>query len=169
MTQTKLTFIGLTLLSMVLAGCDNAPKENATAEEVVVVAEQIADPLPSWNEGETKTAITNFVTNVTTEGSPDFVPSAQRIAAFDNDGTLWVEQPVPQLEFVTYQIKKMSGQHPEWKTQEPYKAILEGDKEYLINDHKKNHGKGLHEMLLAAHAGMTLQEFDEEVREFFNS
>ena len=82
MKRTKLTFIGLTLLSIVLTGCDNAPKENATAEEAVVVAEQIADPLPSWNEGETKTAITNFVTNVTTEGSPDFVPSSQRKRSF---------------------------------------------------------------------------------------
>ncbi len=169
MTQTQLTFIGLTLLSIVLMGCDNAPKENATVEEAVVVAEQIADPLPSWNEGETKTAITRFVTNVTTEGSPDFVPSAQRIAAFDNDGTLWVEQPVAQLEFITYQIKKMSGQHPEWKTQQPFKAVLEGDQEYLINDITKNHGKGLQEMILAAHAGMTLQEFNESVREFFNT
>ena len=169
MTQTKLAFIGLTLLSIVLTGCDNAPKENATAKEVVVVAEQIADPLPSWNEGETKTAITRFVTNVTTEGSPDFVPSAQRIAAFDNDGTLWSEQPVVQLEFLTYQIKKMSGQHPEWKTQQPFKAVLEGDQEYLINDITKNHGKGLQELVLAAHAGMTLQEFNESVREFFNT
>ena len=169
MTQTKLAFIGLTLLSIVLTGCANAPKENATAKEVVVVAEQIADPLPSWNEGETKTAITRFVTNVTTEGSPDFVPSAQRIAAFDNDGTLWSEQPVVQFEYVAYQIKKMSGQHPEWKTQDPYKAILEGDKEYLINDYKNNHGKGLQELVLATHAGMTAQEFDEAVREFFNT
>ena len=130
---------------------------------------QPTDPLPSWSEGETKTAITRFVTNVTTEGSPDFVPSAQRIAAFDNDGTLWSEQPVVQLEFITYQIKKMSGKHPEWKTQEPYKAVLEGDKEYLINDITKNHGKGLQEMVLAAHAGMTIQEFNEAVREFFNT
>ena len=130
---------------------------------------QYADPLPSWSDGETKMAITRFVTNVTTEGSPDFVPSAQRIATFDNDGTLWAEQPVVQLEYVAYQIKKMSGQHPEWKSQDPFKAVLEGDKDYLINDYLNNHGKGLHELVLATHAGMTAQEFDEMVLEFFNT
>ena len=134
-----------------------------------VAAAQSTDPLPSWSDGETKMAITRFVTNVTTEGSPDFVPSAQRIATFDNDGTLWAEQPVVQLEYVAYQIKKMSGQHPEWKSQDPFKAVLEGDKDYLINDYLNNHGKGLHELVLATHAGMTAQEFDEMVLEFFNT
>jgi hypothetical protein len=85
---------------------------------------QSADPLPSWNEGQLKSAITHFVTRVTAKGSPDFVPSEQRIATFDNDGTLWAEQPVVQLEFVAYQIKKMAPQHPEWKNQNPYKAVL---------------------------------------------
>jgi len=130
---------------------------------------QQADPLPSWNDGPTKAAIIQFVQDVTKQNGPKFVPPEQRIAAFDNDGTLWVEQPVPQLEFITYQIKKMSGQHPEWKTQQPFKAVLEGDQEYLINDITKNHGKGLQEMMLAAHAGMTLQEFNESAREFFNT
>ena len=88
---------------------------------------QSTDPLPSWNDGELKQSITHFVTSVTVEGSPDFVPSEQRIATFDNDGTLWVEQPVVQLEFVAYQIKKMAPQHPEWKSKDPYKAVLEGD------------------------------------------
>jgi hypothetical protein len=134
-----------------------------------VGAAQSTDPLPSWSDGETKMAIIRFVTNVTTEGSPDFVPSAQRIAAFDNDGTLWAEQPVVQLEYVAYQIKKMSDQHPEWKSQDPYKAVLEGDKDYLVNDYLNNHGKGLHELVLATHAGMTAKEFDEMVLEFFNT
>ena len=74
-----------------------------------------------------------------------------------------------QFEYVAYQIKKMSGQHPEWKTQDPFKAVLEGDKDYLINDYKNNHGKGLYELVLATHAGMTAQEFDEMVLEFFNT
>jgi hypothetical protein len=129
---------------------------------------QSADPLPSWNEGQLKSAITHFVTRVTAKGSPDFVPSEQRIATFDNDGTLWAEQPVVQLEFVAYQIKKMAPQHPEWKNQNPYKAVLEGDKDYLINDYINNHGKGLHELVLATHAGMTVQEFDKMVLEFLN-
>jgi hypothetical protein len=129
---------------------------------------QSADPLPSWNEGQLKLAITHFVTRVTTKGSPDFVPAEQRIATFDNDGTLWAEQPVVQLEFVAYQIMKMAPQHPEWKNQNPYKAVLEGDKDYLINDYINNHGKGLHELVLATHAGMTVQEFDKMVLEFLN-
>ena len=129
---------------------------------------QSTDPLPSWNDGEVKQSITHFVTSVTVEGSPDFVPSEQRIATFDNDGTLWVEQPVVQLEFVAYQIKKMAPQHPEWKNKDPYKAVLEGDKEYLINDYMNNHGKGLFELVLATHAGMTVQEFDKMVLEFLN-
>ena len=134
-----------------------------------VATAQSTDPLPSWSDGETKMAITRFVTNITTEGSPDFVHSAQRIATFDNDGTLWAEQPVVQLEYVAYQINKMSPQHPEWKSQDPFKAVLEGDKDYLINDYLNNHGKGLHELVLATHAGMTAQEFDEMVLEFFNT
>jgi hypothetical protein len=135
----------------------------------VIAAAESADPLPSWTDGEVKLAITRFVTNVTTEGSPDFVPSAQRIATFDNDGTLWSEQPVVQLEYVAYQIKKMASQHPEWKNQAPYKAILEGDKDYLVNDYLNNHGKGLHELVVATHSGMTAQEFDKTVLEFFNT
>lgn len=130
---------------------------------------QSADPLPSWNDGDVKLAISHFVTSITTEGSPNFVPPEQRIATFDNDGTLWSEQPVVQLEYVAYQIKKMSSQHPEWKSQDPYKAVLEGDKNYLVNDYLNNHGKGLHELVLATHAGMTAQDFDEMVLEFFNN
>ena len=83
------------------------------------------------------------------------------------DGTLWSEQPVVQLEYVAYQIEKMSPQHPEWKSQDPYKAVLEGDKDYLVNDYLNNHVKGLHELVLATHAGMTVQEFDKMVLEFF--
>jgi hypothetical protein len=76
---------------------------------------------------------------------------------------------VVQLEYVAYQIKKMSGQHPEWKSQDPFKAVLEGDEDFLINDYLNNHGKGLHELLLATHAGMTAQKFDEMVLEFFHT
>ena len=122
----------------------------------VVTAAQPADPLPSWNDGDIKQAIIRFVTSVTKEGSPDFVSPEQRIATFDNDGTLWAEQPVVQLEFVSYQIKKMAPKHPEWRSENPYKAILEGDTEYLINDYMNNHGKELFELVLDTHAGMTV-------------
>jgi len=134
-----------------------------------ITAAQSANPLPSWNDGEVKNAIIQFVTSVITEGSPYFVPQEKRIATFDNDGTLWVEQPVVQLEFVAYQIKKMAPQHPEWKSRNPYKAILEGDTDYLINDYMNNHGKGMFELILATHAGMTTEEFSEMVLEFLHS
>jgi hypothetical protein len=165
----KLTL--LIALTILLAGCSPAdqPTVESSAAAETVAAAQSTDPLPSWNDGEVKLAITRFVTNVTTDGSPDFVPSAQRIATFDNDGTLWAEQPVVQLEYVAYQIKKMSSKHPEWSSQDPYKAVLEGDKDYLVNDYLNNHGKGLHELVLATHSGMTAQEFDEMVLEFFNT
>ena len=129
-TRTAIAVAGL-----YMAACSPAESPNPA---------QYADPLQSWNDGDVKHAITQFVTGVTTEGSPDFVPSEQRIATFDNDGTLWAEQPVVQLEFVAYQIKKMAPQHPEWKTQNPYKAVLDGDTEYLINDYMNNHGKELY-------------------------
>jgi hypothetical protein len=85
------------------------------------------DPLPSWHDGAIKKSITDFVVRVTTQGSPDLVPVEQRIATFDNDGTLWCEQPVYfQVAFAFDRIKAMAPQHPEWKTTQPFKAILDG-------------------------------------------
>src|SRR5579872_6547514 len=86
------------------------------------------DPLPSWNEGAAKKAIMDFTTRVTTQGSPDFVPPAGRIATFDNDGTLWAEQPAYfQLLFAIDRVKALAPRHPEWRTTQPYAALLEGD------------------------------------------
>jgi CBS domain-containing protein len=86
------------------------------------------DPLPSWNDGPAKKAIVEFVTKVTTAGSPDFVPVPERIATFDNDGTLWCEQPLSvQLYFALERVKALAPQHPEWKTQEPFASLLKGD------------------------------------------
>jgi hypothetical protein len=87
-----------------------------------------ADPLPSWNDGPAKKSIVEFVEKVTKSGSPDFVPVAARIATFDNDGTLWCEQPVPvQLYFALDRVKALAPQHPEWKTKEPFASLLKGD------------------------------------------
>jgi phosphoglycolate phosphatase-like HAD superfamily hydrolase len=89
---------------------------------------QPADPLPSWNDGKARQAIENFVANVSTEGSPEFVPVAERIATFDNDGTLWAEQPLYfQLAFGIDRIKALAPQHPEWKNKDPFKSVLAGD------------------------------------------
>ena len=86
------------------------------------------DPLPSWNDGATKTSILNFVARVTTQGGPDFVAADKRIATFDNDGTLWVEQPMyVQLAFILDRVKAMAPMHPEWKTKQPFAAVLDND------------------------------------------
>jgi phosphoserine phosphatase len=114
------------------------------------------DPLPSWNEGPVKSSITTFVSRVTTQGGPDFVPAEQRIATFDNDGTLWVEQPMyVQLAFALDRVKAMAPMHPEWKDKQPFKAVLEGDMKALAESGER----GLVELIMVTHAGMTTAEF----------
>jgi phosphoglycolate phosphatase-like HAD superfamily hydrolase len=115
------------------------------------------DPLPSWSEGRARQAILDFVAAVTRQGSPDFVPEPQRIATFDNDGTLWCEQPMyVQLAFALDRVRALSNQHPEWKQQQPFKAVLENDLPALA----KSGQKGLVELVMATHAGMSTEEFE---------
>jgi hypothetical protein len=144
------------VLSLVLPGC--APRTEAP-----LPSEAIADPLPSWNEGTTKDALTGFVGRVTDPASPDFVPEAERIATFDNDGTLWAEQPAYfQLLFAIDRVKALAPDHPEWATKQPFKAVLEDDMEALAaaGEH------GLLELVMASHAGMTTTEFEKIVEEW---
>jgi len=129
----------------------------------MAAAVQAADPLPSWNDGKTKEAIIDFVTRVTTEGSPDFVPVPQRIATFDNDGTLWAEQPIYfQLFFAIDRVKALAPQHPEWNTQEPFASLLKGDVKNALSGGMKSVG----EIVMATHAGMTTDEFEVIVRDW---
>src|SRR5213080_4315472 len=94
-----------------------------------------ADPLPSWNDGPAKKTITEFVAKVTKEGSPDFVPPEERVATFDNDGTLWCEQPMYfQLLFALDRVKALAPQHPEWKTKESFASLLKGDVKAVLAD-----------------------------------
>jgi hypothetical protein len=117
------------------------------------------DPLPSWNDGAVKKSITDFVARVTTQGE-GFVPVAQRIATFDNDGTLWIEQPYYfQLAFAIDRIKAMAPQHPEWKTKQPFKALLDGDKQALAAAGKD----GLLQIMAVTHSGMTVEDFTKTV------
>ena len=119
-----------------------------------------SDPLPSWNDGPSKQTIVAFVTAVTEKGGTDYVPPAERIAVFDNDGTLWSEKPVYfQLLFAIDRIKTLSPQHPEWKTQQPFKAVLENDIDALAASGEK----GLFELIMASHAGMTTDAFEQIV------
>lgn len=119
-----------------------------------------AEALPSWKDGASKQTITTFVEKATRQGSSDFVPPEQRIAVFDNDGTLWAEQPLYfQAFFVFDRIRAMAPQHPEWKTTEPYRSVLNGDKKGLAAAGEK----GLMELMAATHTGMTTDEFSATV------
>ncbi len=121
------------------------------------------DSLPSWNEGPAKAAILDFVADVTTPGTADFVPVAERIAVFDNDGTLWIEQPMyVQGVFAFDRVKDLAPQHPEWKSQQPFKAALEGDKATLADAGEK----GIVTLIMATHAGMTVEQFAADVTDW---
>jgi phosphoglycolate phosphatase-like HAD superfamily hydrolase len=131
-----------------------------TASAIVLpaaaVSLPVADPLPSWRDGAAKARIFAFVQAVTTTGSPDYVAPADRIAVFDNDGTLWSEQPgYFQLLFAIDRVKALAPRHPEWKTQQPFKAALEGDMKALAAAGEK----GLLQLVMSTHAGMTTDEF----------
>lgn len=122
-----------------------------------------ADPLPSWNEGAAKTSITDFVARVTTQGGAEFVAPEQRIATFDNDGTLWAEQPFYfQLAFAIDRIRALAPQHPDWKTNELFKSALEGDMKVLAATGEK----GALDMVAATHAGMTTGDFAKTVEDW---
>ena len=124
---------------------------------------QAADPLASWNDGPAQKAITEFVAKVTKEGSPDFVPPEERIATFDNDGTLWCEQPMYfQLLFALDRVKALAPQHPEWKTKEPFASLLKGDVKAAFAGGER----AMLEIIVVTHAGMTTAEFEQIVKDW---
>jgi phosphoserine phosphatase len=125
-----------------------------------------AEGLPSWNYVPARQAIVDFVERVTDESSPDFVPPSERIAVFDNDGTLWAEQPVYfQLLFTLDRLKEMAKEHPQWKTEQPFKAALEADPSHFALDDKED----LMKLLMATHAGGTTDEFAQQVRQWIET
>jgi len=129
----------------------------------LVCAQAQTDPLPSWNDTSTKKAIVAFVEKVTKEGSSNFVPVDQRIATFDNDGTLWVEQPMyTQLAFTMDRVKQLAPKHPAWKTTQPFKGALEGDMKAV----EATGEKGLVQLMAATHAGMTTDQFQTIVTDW---
>jgi phosphoserine phosphatase len=140
-----------------------------TIAQAALSAEALAkadDPLPSWNDGKARQSIIEFVARVTKEGSPSFVPVAERVAVFDNDGTLWAEQPMYfQAFFVFDRIKALAPQHPEWKDEEPFASVLRGDVKSALS--RGEHA--LVEMAMATHAGTTTEEFDQIVRNWVAS
>jgi phosphoglycolate phosphatase-like HAD superfamily hydrolase len=127
---------------------------------VLAWAQAGPNPLPSWNNGPAKAAIIAFVTKVTTPGGPDFIPQAERIATFDNDGTLWTEQPLyVEFVFALDRVKALAPQHPEWKTEQPFRAVLENDEKTLLAGGET----GLMKIMAVTHSGMTSEEFQKTV------
>jgi hypothetical protein len=150
----------LLFISIVLFSCKESIQKN---EEIAPIITEINDPLPSWNDGATKTAIMNYVEEVTNPQSQNFIPVIDRIATFDNDGNLWSEQPAYfQLFFAIDRIKALASDHPEWETTQPYQSVLENDMKTLMS-----YGEhGLIEIVMATHAGTTVDEFEAVVKDW---
>ncbi len=174
----RVSYFGFLLFA---AACGGAPLPEATQPEPMAplasapppaasaapppVAPKPVDPLPSWQEGATKQGIVGFVARVSKPG-PDFVPVPERIATFDNDGTLWTEQPLYiQLAFALDRVRELGPQHPQWKAKEPFKSVLAGNLKGAL----ASGDKGLLELITATHTGMTSSEFEQIVRTWFST
>ncbi|WP_188464375.1 HAD family hydrolase [Bizionia arctica] len=156
----KTTFKSITIITtfcIFLVSC-NQKTETKVDKTVTTIENAIKpDPLPSWNDGDNKKAIIEFVEAVTNKDGGDFIPAIDRIATFDNDGTLWSEKPVySQLLFAFDRIKTLAPEHPEWKTKQPFKAVLENDEKALMASGEK----GLLEIIAVTHAGMSTTDFE---------
>jgi hypothetical protein len=155
--------------AMLASACTSDPRTGAkpqTTPPVPLGTASASEPLSSWNEGPAKKAIRDFVARVTKDGSPDFVPVPERIATFDNDGTLWAEKPLPfQLVFALDRVKALAPKHPEWPTKEPFASVLKGDMARVF----AAGSKGLAEIMDATHAGTTTEEFASIVDQWITS
>ncbi len=148
--------LGLGFLIGVFLSCTSNTEDNTGSVNRLNGNEIKSDPLPSWNEGKNKADIISFVNAVTDENGMDFIPVKERIAVFDNDGTMWSEQPMYfQFFFAVDRLKELAPDHPGWKNEEPFKSILEKRPEALLGSGKEGIGK----VLLATHTGMTVSEF----------
>ena len=156
---------GLLLVITLTFACGTGPTP-APAPTTPAQPATAADPLPSWNDSGSKKAIVEFVGRVTRQDGPDFVPVSERIATFDNDGTLWSEKPVPfQLMFALDRVKAMAPQHPEWKSKPPVAAVLKGDMQGLAATGEK----GILGIVAATHTGMTTDEFTQAVQDWITT
>jgi phosphoglycolate phosphatase-like HAD superfamily hydrolase len=153
------------LLALLAASCSRPPPPAAGAATASSAGSQpaVTDPLPSWNAGPARDSIVAFVERVTTENGPDYVLPAERIATFDNDGTLWSEQPIyVQFAFALDRVRALAPQNPSWRETEPFKSVLAGDVQGALASGEK----GLAELLAATHAGNTTEEFDAIVSQW---
>jgi len=154
------------IIVFILCGCGNNGANgniHLPATDSTDTKKDSADPLPSWNEGELKKSIVAYVEKVTSDGSADFIPAENRIATFDNDGTLWAEKPYVQELFAFYQVKKMVEAKPELAKKQPFKAVVEGDKAFFT----KGGDKALIALIGATHTGMTEDAFEIAAKDFF--
>jgi phosphoglycolate phosphatase-like HAD superfamily hydrolase len=143
--------------------CASSQTPGATAPQASAEAQAFVDPLPSWNDNGTKARIIDFVRAVTDPEDPAFVDPEDRVATFDNDGTLWVEQPLyTELTFALHRVKDLAKVHPEWKDQQPFKAVLEDNREALVAAGTR----GIIEIVMASHTGMSTTLFDTIVAEW---
>ena len=151
--------ISIFLISIFLFSCVQSEKTETSNEAAVLYS----DPLPSWNDVNSKKEIIAFVDIVTDSDNPNFIPISDRIATFDNDGNLWSEQPAYfQLFFAIDRVKAMAVDHPEWKNKQPFKAVIENDMEEL----KKQGEHGLIQLVMATHADNTIEEFEADVKDW---
>jgi phosphoserine phosphatase len=163
--------LALAIVAAVCLGAACSSPAPSVPDSNAAPAAQSAAPVPdnallSWNDGPSRKALTSFVSRVTTAGSPDFVPAAERIAVFDNDGTLWAEQPMYfQLAFAIDRVKALAPQHPEWTSRDPFKSVLAGDLKSVMAGGEH----ALLEIVAASHAGTTTAEFEQIVQEWVAS
>ena len=155
--------LGLVLSALLVLSCASSQQPGAEEPKANGQAEASVDPLPSWNDTATKVQLLEFVRRVTDPDDPGFVEPEARIATFDNDGTLWVEQPLyAEMAFALHRVKDLAQVHPEWKTQQPFKAVIEGDRAALM----EAGNRGLVEIVVASHTGMSTTLFDTIVTEW---
>lgn len=150
---------------LILYGCNTNREQKNIEPQQAVPAVVSADPLPSWSEGDLKKSIIDYVSKTTDTASEKFIPVADRIATFDNDGTLWAEKPLIQELFAFYQVKKMVAANPALAKKQPFKAVVENDKEYF----HKGGEKSLIGLVIATHTGMTEDPFEKDVKDFMTT
>ncbi|MBE8724985.1 HAD family hydrolase [Flavobacterium hungaricum] len=154
----------LPLFLLLLVSCKKSDTvTTADPNDTTATVAASGDPLPSWNDTPLKKEIVDYVTKVTKKGSPDFIPVEDRIATFDNDGTLWAEKPYVQELFAFYRVKKMVEANPALAQKQPFKAVVEKDKSFF----EKGGDKALIELVAATHTGMTEADFEASAKEFF--
>ena len=159
----RLQSLGSVLAALLVLSCASSQTPGTAEPPASAEAPAFVDPLPSWNDTSTKARIIDFVRSVTDPEDPAFVEPQDRVATFDNDGTLWVEQPLyAELAFALHRVKDLAKVHPEWKDQQPFKAVIEDDRETLMSAGTR----GIIEIVMASHTGMSTTLFDTIVAEW---